>query len=147
MDKVILLGASNRWSIINGILILMVSVMNFILSADDGPLFYYLTLGLMISSALLIAVMILSSVKTSKYAVKVTINDQEIRFKTHFFGKPQQLNWQDINSIGFGPYRITFRMTTGETEVNYATLAKISVEIKESIRQMAALKGIEVTGG
>ncbi len=147
MKKVVLLGASNRWQLINTVLILLISIANFILASDDEPLLNAIRIALLAGAFLLLIFLLLSSVKASKYAVRVVIDEDEIVFKTHFFGRPQQLKWQNIKSIAFHPYRISFRLANDSVDVSYTTLAKISVEIKESIRQLARQKGVEVSGG
>ncbi len=147
MKKIILLGASNRWQLISTVFILLISIANFVLASDDEPLLSALRIALLAGAFLLLIFQLLSSVKASKYAVRVVIDEDDIVFKTHFFSRPQQLKWQNIKSIAFHPYKISFRLANDSVDISYTTLAKISVEIKENIRHLARQKGIEISGG
>ena len=70
-----------------------------------------------------------------------------MQFKTSIFKRPSKMLWQDIQSIKFRPYRIDLIMSNATENITYDTTADISVEIKETLSEIAMKKNIEVIAG
>ena len=81
------------------------------------------------------------------FAPQVTISDSEIMIRKKVFGGSTRLNWSDVQSIEFDTYLIIFHLSEGDHEFSYKTNQETSIKVKTAIREMAATKSIEVTGG
>ncbi|XOV92036.1 MAG: hypothetical protein ACFHWX_17725 [Bacteroidota bacterium] len=90
---------------------------------------------------------ILSFNESSKYAPRFSLNEEELLFKESLMKPPIVITWDRIKKIKFGPLHLD--ITTGESEMawGYMTNDKTSKQIKETIRELAESKNIEVIGG
>ena len=55
--------------------------------------------------------------------------------------------WTDVQSIEFGQFMITFKLKDRDEVLNYNSNPDASIEIKSLIREIAASKNIQVSGG
>lgn len=85
--------------------------------------------------------------KSSKYAPKLKIDDLSVELKTSLFKKRIKIKWKDIQSVSFKPYRVDFKVNDAVEVIAYDTTSDISIDIKETLREVAAKKDIEVIGG
>jgi hypothetical protein len=85
--------------------------------------------------------------KSSKFAPRISINDNTIEYKLGFFKKSFRISWADIQSIEFAPYRVLYKINDKIETLSYDTNAEVSIEIKETLREFAEAKKIEVIGG
>ncbi len=80
----------------------------------------------------------------SKYAAKAKISDQFIELKTSFWKSLIKLNWQDVNSILLGNYKVEFKLANGTKSITYNTSAKRSKLLKQLLRESAEQRKIQV---
>ncbi len=83
----------------------------------------------------------------SKYAPKVRLTEEFIEFRLDVFQANISINWADIRAITLMSYGLAFQLTESQRILKYRTSGKISIEIKEAIRDFAETKGIVVDGG
>ena len=85
--------------------------------------------------------------KSSKYAPRFTLDENELLFKETIFKKSVRFVWNQIKRIEFGPYQLVISTDVTDQKLYYSTQADTSKEIKSVIREMAESKGIEVVSG
>ena len=85
--------------------------------------------------------------RTSKFSPKLKIDDAYVELKTSLFKKGIKIKWQDIQSVSFKPYRVDFKLVDTVEVIAYDTTSDISIDIKETLREIAEKKNIEVIGG
>ena len=83
----------------------------------------------------------------SKFAPRISIDENVILCKTSFFRKGYQIKWIDIKSIEFNPYQVDFVLENKTENLTYDTNADVSIDIKEALREVAEAKNIEIIGG
>ncbi len=151
MSKIILLGAGdefsnkiNKWTFIFGGFLFFAQSVLYIYSSTHGLTKNFSTSFTFLAGIYLILFLILFALiafsKSSKYALKVKVDDAIIEFKTNFFKKPTKLNWHDIKFIEFKSYQINFHLGNSDKNISYDTSAPVSIEIKETLREIAERK-------
>jgi len=149
MSKTILLGNPNNISInaskwISAIIGIMYLGMGLIKLWQEGFSFYaagYIVLG----TAFGVYAFVVFS--TTLFTPRVDLDDNGLKLRNKVFGKTTRLSWQDIVSIDFDTYEINFNLKSGVHSFSYTSNTAISIEIKQSIREMAEPKGIIVSAG
>ncbi len=154
MKKTVLLGASNKFStkanrigfFLNGILFVIMGIFHIgnDLISPIGLIFGII----MIPGGIGYAVYgLLAFSEFSKYAPRVSIDDQNILLKNNFKKPPVHISWDQIRQIYLSSYLIKFLIPEKEYIFNYEANADTSISIKSAIREMAESKNIEVLGG
>ncbi|MCB0496626.1 MAG: hypothetical protein KDC79_10870 [Cyclobacteriaceae bacterium] len=108
---------------------LIIGVFTFI-----GGIFYFLYSYILFSNR-------------SKWAPRITIDDNYLELKSKILQSATRVLWSQISSIAFSPYKIAFDLGDTVKSFEYETTSELSIEIKETIREMANTKGIDVIGG
>jgi hypothetical protein len=85
--------------------------------------------------------------KSSRFAPKVKLNNDHIEFRLGFFQANVSIKWHDVRAIDLRSYGMTFRLAESNRAIDYKTSPKISIEVKEAIREFAEAKGIVVAAG
>ena len=113
---------------------------------------YYLdseTFGifLLMIGILTIIYSLLAFTKFSKLSPKVKLNDSHLILRSSVIKKPMIFTWAEISKIRFHSYQIDIILDKETIEFTYRTNSKISVKIKEAIRDIADSKNIETLDG
>ena len=113
---------------------------------------YYLdseTFGifLLMIGILTIIYSLLAFTKFSKLSPKVKLNDSHLILRSSVIKKPMIFTWAEIRKIRFHSYQIDIILDKETIEFTYRTNSKISVKIKEAIRDIADSKNIETLDG
>jgi len=154
MKKTILLGLHDRLSlkstkmlyIASGILFLVNGFFQFLNPSHGivGAIIGVLT----ISAALFYLFLAFNGFsKNSKYAPKLEIDKDAIRFKTKPFKLAEEILWKEIKSIDLQSYQLNFNLGDSQKKFSYTTTVEISRELKKAVREFAGDKNIEVLGG
>lgn len=85
--------------------------------------------------------------KNSKFACKVKVDDSTIELKNSFRKPSTKLKWTQLSSIKFQPYEIIFQLGNSSCSFAYNSNSDVSIAIKQTIRDFAEQKNIEVIGG
>jgi hypothetical protein len=154
MSKIILLGIPSQYSkkapkisfIIIGLYLLLLGALNF--SRPDQNTFDKLSMTAnFIAGFLFIIYGQIAFSRKAKAAPKISINDDIIEYKTSLFKNARHIKWQDVHAIEFSSYRVDFKLANTTETLVYEANADVSIEIKESLREFAEAKNIEVVGG
>ncbi len=86
---------------------------------------------------------LLAFTKFSKLSPKVKLNDSHLILRSSVIKKPMIFTWAEIRKIRFHSYQIDIILDKETIEFTYRTNSKISVKIKEAIRDIADSKNIE----
>lgn len=83
--------------------------------------------------------------KESKFIPKIEISPEVILLKTSWIRSAKRINWQELERIQLGSYRIAFHYKTKETEVfEYSHNAATSKAIKSALRDKGAMNNVPV---
>lgn len=154
MHRIILIGNKFKLSkkilitirIINGIAIILWGIF-FIRNYDFNPYeLIFLSLVVLTSTLYISYIFIITSEK-SNLSPKVKVDDSEILLRNSLWNKNLIIKWIDISSIAFQPYKIVIRSQDSLSSFSYETNAETSREIKQTIRDFAERKNVEVIGG
>jgi len=139
----------NKWAfIISGSVNIMIGVRQIYLANSWTDWTEILGIVLAIGGLLMVIYGIIIFTPSSRLVPKIEIGDEQIIIKQEFSKNGVVLNWGNIKEIVYKTFEIDFVLNDDKTEiVNLQTSAEISVEIKETIRQLADQKQITVTGG
>lgn len=80
-------------------------------------------------------------------APKVVVSSEGVLLKAKAFSAGKMVSWDDVRGIVFHSYQLDFKLDTEPIFFNYHSSNATSIKIKDAIRDMAALKNIEVKGG
>ena len=83
----------------------------------------------------------------SPFSPKVKIMDDYILLKNGFWSAAKKLNWETIQKIEFGSYKIIFHQTEKDFIFKYEADSEVSIQIKKALRAAGEEKTISVTGG
>lgn len=154
MNKTILIGHNNKFSayankwlfILMGILFLVNGGLNISYYPQEilRPLFGILTL---MSGIFYFFYGLIGFSVNSKYSLKVKVDKSTIELKNSLWKASTKLNWSDISSIQFQPFEVIFGLKDTSNSFSYASNADVSIEIKQTLREFAESRGIEVIGG
>ena len=154
MDKVILLGMNNKFSLKTNLwghsLLGILFVIQGVYHIESNIVFPF---GLMIGVILIPGGIVysiyglLSFNKSSKYAPGFSISEDELCFKKNLFKPAQRITWGHIKKIEMAAYLLIVSTEQSEIVMHYSSNPEVSLEIKSTIRKMAESKGIEVIGG
>ena len=89
----------------------------------------------------------LSFKKSSRYAPRFSISEDELSFKKTMMKPAIIIPWDQIKKIKMSPYILDISTEKSEIIMHYSSNPEISLEIKSAVRAMAESKGIEVVGG
>ncbi len=78
---------------------------------------------------------------------RVHISETDLLIKTKLFGRTYRFNWINIRSIKYNSYEIILELKDGVKAISYKCNPEVSLDIKQSLREMANTKDIEVVGG
>ncbi len=78
---------------------------------------------------------------------KVIFDEEGILLKPTLLKKPKKLKWNKIISIKYERYKITFEHEEGSHIFSYRSNPKISIRMKQKLREFAGQNDIEVFGG
>ena len=149
MTKTILIGATsflsdkgNKWySFMFGSSQLALGVYYFINSGFTFQSVVYTLIGMAFFMYAILFYM------NTPIAPKVQLDNELIEIKNKLFKPSVALAWKSISEITFGKYQIAFALDNGEYVFEYNVHADTSKNIKESIREIAESKNIQVHGG
>lgn len=100
---------------------------------------------LLLAGAAVYFLMALSVASTrSRWAPRVRLTDHEIEFRLGFFQRTSSVQWSEVRAVSLRSYGLTLKLAESEQMIDYSTSAKISVEVRQAIREFAAQLGIEV---
>jgi hypothetical protein len=83
----------------------------------------------------------------SIFAPKVKVDEGMIELKNSIWKPAKILYWKDVSSINFNSYEVVFQLKNSSNTFSYNTTSDVSREIKQTIREIAELKNIQITGG
>ena len=156
MSKTIILGAGGtaqfdvkvqKWNMIFFGALFLVQGFLYLFKVDQGAWSKTMMSILFMSGMYVIIFALINFSRTSKYAAKLKIDDSYVELKTSLFKKGIKLKWQDIESVSFKPYRVDFKVADTVEVITYDTTSDISIDIKETLREVAESKNIKVIGG
>ncbi len=154
MKKTILLGSNNKFSLktnkwgftITGIVFILNGVFQII-----GD--YAQPIGLILGVIMIpggigyIVTGWLSFSEKSKYAPRITFDEQVLLLKNKLSKPPTILEWGQIKRIELYSYQLKFFSPKADYIFPYEANASTSINIKSAIREIAESKHIEVIGG
>ncbi len=154
MNKTILLGWNREYDakksfgahMISAFILLVLGLMNVMRESDNsvseriGVVMLIVAIGPVIHG-------LIAYTKISKWSPKVSVNENDVRIKEKLLRQPVVIPWDQIKSIKIAPYQIIFSFVDGEFDFSYRTTADTSIDIKSTIREMAALKQIKIVEG
>jgi len=82
--------------------------------------------------------------QASKYAPHFLISKNGLKIKTGVFKKSKFIDWDSVQKIELGSYKIGLKDRTGLQYHPYKTRKETSIQIKRAIEEIAAQKGIKV---
>jgi len=154
MGKTILIGLNNKLSIntnklltsISGLLFFIYGVLYIDLSSIK-------TFGTILGISMILAGIhnivfgLTAFSKSSKYAMRLKVNNSLLEFKSSYYKPVIKLNWNDIKQIKLDAYQVNFQLDKRNEVFRYRSNSDISKEIKSTLRKIAEEKNITVTGG
>ncbi|MGF1637831.1 MAG: hypothetical protein ACFCUU_12210 [Cyclobacteriaceae bacterium] len=149
MSRIIdLTPTSTKWMfIIFGIINTSIGVRQIFLA--ESYIDWGFAFGLLLSicgSLMLIYGLILSS-KSNSLRPNVLVDEEGILIKEAMHRVPTKIKWVDIKEITFRSYELNFRFYNEDIEiVNLPNIARISLEVKQAIRQFTSNKKISILG-
>ncbi|MEQ8238388.1 MAG: hypothetical protein RIA69_04205 [Cyclobacteriaceae bacterium] len=155
MKKVIIIGMNNkfstkvnRWfSILTGLLFIVNGTMNIYRGGDLKLLGIILGILMLAGACYYLFYGILGFAENSKFSPKVKVDESEIELKNSLWKPSQKLHWADLSTIHFQSYQILFELKDQTMSFSYHANPDVSKEIKQTIREFAEQKGIQVVGG
>ena len=153
MTRTILLGIDNKFSSqFNKWLFRIIGLLFSVIGIHD--LYSYTSKTNLILGVLIIVIGIYYSVygligfsKKSKHAPKIKVNKTTIAIKNGLWKGNDKLEWADVHSIHFSTYNITFQLKNNSYSFVYISNSDVSIKIKQTIREFALDKNIQVIGG
>lgn len=154
MKKTILLGANNKFSTkvnkwgftITGI-IFLVNGLYHIISDIISPIGMILGIVMIPGGIAYSFYGLMAFSESSKYAPRVSIDNETILLKSNFQRPPVLISWDRIKQISLTSYLIKFFTEEEEYHFPYEANSDTSISIKSAIREIAESKQIEVLGG
>ena len=155
MEKIILIGENNKlsikatkWlSISMGIIWFLLGAVNLLRAESLMDLRSLLSIVIIITSIVTIFYGLTAFSKTSKYALRLKVEDNYLEYKSNYLRPVTRINWIDVKEIRFDAYRITFQLNREIRRFSYRSNPEVSKEIKKTLGQMAESKNIPVIGG
>ena len=153
MSKTILIGVNNRFSdnankwvfILLGLLFLTNGIINIYNNFEPfGRIFGVLVI---IAGLWYIFYGIFGFTENSKLAPKVKVDESMIELKNSLWKSSTKLDWSELSSIKFGSYEVIFQLKDSSNSFSYNSNADVSITIKQTIRDFAERKNIEVIEG
>lgn len=94
---------------------------------------------------ILIMVLAIAMFPKFNFSPRVVLTDSEIRIKPEIYNKMSTLNWNSMNKVQLGSYRLSFLLKDGSTQTFVLPRLKtISIRIKDAISETCTAKDIEV---
>ncbi len=153
MKKNILLGSGNGIAPIwNLRLFLAVAIINIFqgvrMVTGEDSIFWEVMGFIMIpvNIALAIFSMLMFS-ERSKYAPKISINDELISIKEKLLRPAVEISWEHIKDVSFASYKIIFTKEDSDYIFDYRFTTDTSKAIKSAVRELAESKNIKVIEG
>ena len=154
MGKTILVGMNNKFSAsankwlfsLTGLLFLISGGFN-IYTNNLEPFGFILGILMLIGGCYYVFYGLFGFSENSKFASKVKVDESMIELKNSLWKPSVTLNWADLSSIKFQPYEIIFQLQDSSNSFSYNSNSDISRTIKQTIREFAEQKEIEVIGG
>lgn len=154
MTKTILIGMNNsfsakanRWLFsLTGLLFLANGIFNVYANSIE-PVGFILGVLMILGGVYYCIYGLTAFSRSSRYALKVKMDDKVIELKNSFFKPAIRLKWADLQSIEFGAYEISFQMEGVRKIFSYHSNPNASIEIKKSIRAVAEARNIQIIGG
>lgn len=113
----------------------------------DSVLWLSLGILLMAGGVFYLYMALVIGSKTSRLSPKVRLTDDFMEFKLGVLPGSMVIRWEEVRSILLKSYRLEIELRESRKEIKYKVPAKLSVEVKEAIREFAERKNIEVHGG
>jgi hypothetical protein len=85
--------------------------------------------------------------ESSRFSLKVKVDESAIELKNSFWKPSKKLHWVDLSVIQFQHYQIIFELKDQSISFSYNANPEISIAIKQTIREVAEQKNIQVIGG
>ena len=154
MGKTILVGMNNKFSAsankwlfsLTGLLFLISGGFN-IYTNNLEPFGFILGILMLIGGCYYVFYGLFGFSENSKFASKVKVDESMIELKNSLWKPSVTLKWADLSSIKFQPYEIIFQLQDSSNSFSYNSNSDISRTIKQTIREFAEQKEIEVIGG
>ena len=154
MGKIILIGMNNKFSAkankwlfsLTGLLFLVNGSFN-LYNSNLEPIGLILGVLMIIGGLFYLSYGLFGFSEHSKFAPKVKVDESAIELKNSLWKPSVKLNWSDLSSIKFEPYEVIFDIKDVSNSFSFNTNADVSVEIKQTIREIAERRNIEVVGG
>jgi hypothetical protein len=154
MGKTILIGMNNKFSAkANKWLFLLTALIFFINGGfniySNNPEPFRLVLGILmlIGGCYYVFYGLFGFAENSRFASKGKVDDSTIELKNSFWKPSTKLKWAQLSSIEYKPYEIIFKSGKSSSSFSYNSNADVSLAIKQTIRDFAERKNIEVIGG
>ena len=84
--------------------------------------------------------------KKSPFSPKVKISEHDIILRNDLWGKNTTVNWNDLEKIELGSYRLTFYKEGSYFTYHLDTIKETSIAIKQAIREAGKHKEVLITG-
>lgn len=154
MSKTILIGMNNKFSAkankwlfsLTGLLFLVNGGFN-IYSNNLQPFRIILGILMLIGGIYYVFYGLFGFSHNSKLATKVKVNDYMIELKNSLWKPSTTIKWADLSSIKFQSYEIIFQLEGSSNSFSYNANSDVSKTIKQTIREFAERKNIEVVSG
>jgi len=154
MEKTILIGVNNKFSAkankwifsLTGLVFLANGAFN-IYSYHHKFFVLILSVLMLIGGAYYVFYGIFGFLGNSTFALKVRVDESTIELKNNLWKPSTTLMWEDLSSIVFRPYEVIFQIQGSSHSFSYNSNIDVSIAIKQTIREFAERKNIEVIGG
>jgi hypothetical protein len=154
MSKTILIGMNNKFSAsankwlfsLTGLLFLVNGGFN-IYSNNLEPFGLILGILMLIGGCYYVFYGLFGFSENSKFASKLKVDDLTIELKNSLWKPSTKLKWSQLSSIKFQSYEIIFQLGNSSSSFSYNSNSDVSIAIKQTIRDFAERKNVEVIGG
>ena len=154
MSKTILIGMNNKFTAkankwlfsLTGLLFLVNGIFNLYNSILE-PIGLILGVSMIVGGIFYLFYGLFGFLENSKFSPKVQLDELTIELKNSLWKPSVKLKWSDLSSIKFEPYEVIFNINDVSNSFSFNANANVSVEIKQTIREMAERRNIDVVGG
>lgn len=154
MSKTFILGTNNKFSLkanrwlffILGFVFLLNGVINVYVKPLE-------TIGLVLGIAQIAAGIFnvfyawMGLSEKSRLSPKISIDEDSIGLKKSFWSSNKKIRWSDISEIEFKAFELVFNLNDSVEKFDYSSDSDTSISIKDTLREIAEGKNIEVVGG
>jgi len=156
MEKTILVGLNNKFStntnkwLISFVGLFYLITVTFIWNINlnnINPISMILWIALILNGIYNIVFGMTAFSITSKYAMRLKVNDSLLEFKSAYLKPVIKLNWDEINQIKLDAYNVNFQLEKRNAVFRYRSNSEVSKEINQTLREIAEQKNIPVTVG